>query len=94
MSKIKNYLNFAHFFAFFIFICIYVHFFYVRDNTVNETYKNILLLIAGYVFGSSSSSKRKDETISELQDKTSDKPVIGDTVETQNITVEQNKSQQ
>jgi len=80
----KDHFKFSNFFAFVIFVCIYVYFFNIRDATINETYKNILLIIAGFIFGSSQSSQKKDETINALQ---KDKPIVGDKVENQTVTI-------
>lgn len=67
MEKLKPFFNFQNLFAFVIFSLVYAHFYKHIDPTVNETYKNILLIITGFVFGSSKSSVSKDTKIDELQ---------------------------
>jgi hypothetical protein len=77
----KAYFNFVNFFAFVIFCSLFAYFWNIKDVTVAETYKNILLIITGFVFGSSKGSQKKDETISAMQSK----DVQADTVNAENI---------
>jgi hypothetical protein len=83
MNRIKENFNFINFFAFVIFASIYVYFYMNHDSTINETYKNILLLIAGFVFGSSKNSQKKDDTISAMQQEKNS--VQADTVNAENV---------
>ena len=59
--------NFQNVFAICIFGSVFYYFLINPDPTVNETYKSILLIIVGYIFGSSKSSASKDIKIDELQ---------------------------
>ncbi len=83
----KIHFSFSNFFAFVIFGSVFAFFWNKNDPTINETYKNILLIIAGFIFGSSKSSQSKDDTIQSMQEDKTKANVIGDSVDTQNITV-------
>ena len=74
--------SFPNVLAAIVFAGIYAYFWFHPDNTINETYKNILLIVTGFVWGSSSSSKKKDETISSALD---DKNSPPDNVDTVNV---------
>jgi hypothetical protein len=82
MNKIKENFNFVNFFAFVIFCSLFAYFWNVKDITVAETYKNILLIITGFVFGSSKGSQKKDDTINAMQGKDN---VQADTVNAENV---------
>ncbi len=72
MPLMKNFkFHFQNVFALLIFGSIFYYFFINPDATVNETYKNILLIVVGFMFGSSKSSHSKDETIKNMADTSS-----------------------
>lgn len=80
--------SFPNLFALIIWCSVFWYFIKHPNPTIDETYKNILLIVSGFIFGSSLSSKKKDDTIQSMQEKATDGPVIVDKVDTQNITLE------
>lgn len=69
--------NFQNFFAFLIVACCFCYFFWISGNKAATNNHNIgeiktalislVMLVVGYYFGSSKSSARKDEVISDMQ---------------------------